>query len=189
MHVQAALPQEAAHSSHQEERTVYHRPTPSPQKRRQDTLTQNEWGARPIPSGWTEHTDGSGVKFYIQKVTQRWAPTYEHMFVPVPADPSPPLKVVLTQRSSSNSQETESQAGSQQQRKKKRKNREEVEVLEVGTEMLPGSEELSSVVARRMDDENTENYEEYLKANENDQEKSNNDDQDSEDFDDESTEC
>jgi hypothetical protein len=75
-------------------------------------------------------------KFYIHKKMQRFAPTYEHMFI------DPNKQSPLTQHSSSSSsnsrEESELQAGGSPKKKKKRKAREEV--TEVGkTEMLPGS--------------------------------------------------
>jgi hypothetical protein len=132
MHSSQQPPAAVHHYQVQERATapVFHLPTPSPQKRRQDTLTQNEWGARPIPSGWTEHTDGSGSKFYIHRKTKKWAPTYEHMFVE--SEPSP-----LT--SSNSLEESESQADSSP-RKRKKARQVHKETTEVGTEMLPGSD-------------------------------------------------
>jgi hypothetical protein len=73
-----------------------------------------------------EHTDGSGCKFYMYKVTNWWAPTYKHMFVP--ADLNPPLETILTQRASLNLQELQEAlraGGSPNNNKKKRKTREE----------------------------------------------------------------
>ena len=158
---------------------VYHRPTPSPQKkRRQDTLTQNEWGARPIPSGWTEHTDGSGDKFYVHKRTKRWAPTYEHMFVkeapehePTETEPSKNL----TQRSYS------SDASQEEPRKKKSRIAPTEEVLEVQTEMLPGSQ-FALDFARRKEAANDDDKENESKiANRSEDEEDEGDDADEED--------
>jgi hypothetical protein len=117
---------------------VYHHPTPSPLKRRQETLTQNEWGARPLPSGWVEHSDGSGKKYYVNRKMGMFAPTYDHMFVEEqPAEPEPEPSKNLTQRSvssSANSQEEETYSP------KKKIRRQAREVIEVGTEDLPGSD-------------------------------------------------
>jgi hypothetical protein len=58
-------------------------PTPSPAKKsplKQDTLTQNDWGERPIPAGWRECTDGSGNTFYYHKSRNQWAPSYKDIF-------------------------------------------------------------------------------------------------------------
>jgi hypothetical protein len=119
---------------------VYHHPTPSPLKRRQETLTQNEWGARPLPSGWVEHSDGSGQKYYVNRKMKRFAPTYEHMFVDEEetAEPEPEPTKNLSQRyvsSSANSQEEETYSSP-----KKKIRRQAREVIEVGTEDLPGSD-------------------------------------------------
>ena len=116
---------------------VYHHPTPLPLKRRQETLTQNGWGARPLPSGWVEHSDGSGKKYYVNRKMKRFAPTYEHMFVDEEETAEPEPTKTFTQRSvssSANSQEEETYLP------KKKSRRQPREVIEVGTEDLPGSD-------------------------------------------------
>jgi hypothetical protein len=144
--------------------SAFHRPTPSP-VRRQETLTQCDWGARPIPAGWREARDGTGTKFYINKRTNTWAPTYEHMFVD--EEPSPP-PAVLTQRSASNSNSQEEESGSQAGTPRKKKRRKEVEVIEVGTEQLPGSDFSLDLAQRReaRNDEDKENVFENANQNE-----------------------
>jgi hypothetical protein len=118
-----------------------HRPTPSPRKRVQDTLTQIEWGARPIPAGWSEHTDGGGCKFFYNRRTQQWATSYEQMF----QEPTPPSEEILTQRSPPNSQDSGLSRDSSSYKiaklssKPLKKRREE---REVDTQMLPGSESM-----------------------------------------------
>ena len=128
----------------QERVPAYHRPTPLPQKWRQDTLTQNEWGARLIPSGWTEHRDGSGCKFYIHKKMKRCAHSYDHMLIEEPTEPEPSKTVTQRSSSSANSQEEEWESSSP--KKKSRKARKDM--TEVGTEDLPGSD-LSLNFAKR----------------------------------------
>ena len=132
-------PPAAVHHYQVQERAmapVYHRPTPSPLKRRQDTLTQNEWGARPIPSGWVQHTDGSGETFYINRKTKGFAPTYEHMFVDEEeAEPEPNKS--FTQRSTSSSANSQEEETYSPRKKSRRKER---DVSEVRTEDLPGSD-------------------------------------------------
>jgi hypothetical protein len=36
-------------------------------------LTQNNWGACPIPIGWKAHCDASGLTFYYNKTINQWA--------------------------------------------------------------------------------------------------------------------
>ena len=147
MHSSQQSPAAVHHYQIQEQAVapVYHRPTPSPQKRRQDTLTQNDSGARPIPSGWSEHTDGSGGKFYVHRKTKRFAPTYEHMFVgedePTELEPSKHLTQRSSSSSSANSQEEESP--------KKKSRRKPKRVIEVETQDLPGSDYSLDFAKRR----------------------------------------
>ncbi len=142
---------------------VYHHPTPSPLKRRQETLTQNEWGARSLPSWWVEHSDGSGQKYYVNRKMKRFAPTYEHMFVDEEetAEPEPEPSKHLTQRSvssSANSQEEETYSPNKKIRRQAR------EVIEVGTEDLPGSD-FSLQFARRQEAQEVDKENESQNAN------------------------
>jgi hypothetical protein len=161
---------------------AFHRPTPSP-VRRQETLTQCEWGARPIPAGWREARDGTGTKFYVHKRTNRWAPTYDHMFVD--EVPNRPLSSISNSNSHSTSQD---ESGSQAGTPRKKKRRKEVEVIEVGTEQLPGSD-FSLGLAQRKEapqapDDDKENA--FENANQNDKNDSEGEDEedDAEDDDD-----
>ena len=162
MHSSQQPPAAVHHYQLQERVPAYHRPTPSPQKRRQDTLTQNEWGARLIPSGWAEHRDGSGEKFYIHKKTKRYAPTYEHMFVEGQEEEAKE-EPVLTQRSSSsaNSQAEESESSSP--RKKSRRIQEETIIVE--TDDLPGSN-FSLDFAQRKEAEEVNKENDFKSSNE-----------------------
>jgi hypothetical protein len=127
---------------------VYNQPTPSPRKRIQETLTQNDWGARPIPAGWNEHKDKNGCVFYYNRRTQQWAPTYEHMFM----KPTPRSEEILTQKSPPTSQESRVSLDSKQAKKRhKHRQNEPEDEQEVGTQMLPGSEYMIPFV----DDDNS----------------------------------
>jgi hypothetical protein len=113
----------------------------------QDTLTQNDWGACPIPAGWREHTDGSGCSFYYNKVGNQWATNYAQMFETeeAPAEEkiasqSPPLTQRSRSRSPPTSQESQVRKKARICKDQKPLNERHSVPREIQTQDLPGSE-------------------------------------------------
>jgi hypothetical protein len=126
----------------------------------QDTLTQNDWGVRPIPAGWKAHRDASGVTFYFNKTINQWAPNYESMFEVGQVEDE---VEILTQRSSSSSQESPGgslnmqAAGSKKPFKKR-----QASAKEIDTQDLPGSDFMIAAGREFVHDENEKENEEIL---------------------------
>jgi hypothetical protein len=118
---------------------VYNQPTPSPRKRLvQETLTQKEWGARPIPAGWTEHVNAHGSEFFYNRKKEQWAGTYEQMFIDPPAEP--PFEIAI-RKIPPNSQAslTESYRSTKKPRATESFRKPQQKIREVATQDLPGS--------------------------------------------------
>jgi hypothetical protein len=157
---------------------VYHQPTPSPQKRVvkklvQETLTQNDWGARPVPAGWKAHCDASGSTFYYNKTINQWVPKYELMFEtdPVETQEDEDEVEIVTQRyQSSHASSQDSQGTILSNGKKPFKKRQPDVREEVDTQDLPGSDFMLPKRAEVVDVDEKENRNFQPDADEHDDE-------------------
>ncbi len=121
----------------------------------QETLTQKEWGARPIPAGWTEHVNAHGSEFFYNRKKEQWAGTYDEMFIDPP--PEPPFKIAI-RKIPPNSQAslTESYRSTKKPRATESFRKPQQKIREVATQDLPGSNFFVPVYELNEDDDDDE---------------------------------